>query len=249
MPSSWIPEPVGMVWVALFAAVTVNHVGHAVFLPGRHRRWHAGHVLMAVGMTVMFWPGAGMLVATSAGVVVYAAAAALLATVLVVAGVRGARVGRLWLLSVADLAAMAYMLAMMSSRVAWLSVVAAVWFAAQAVGWASGWFGRVLERGGLGEPAPPTHAATPLSGAVPASRAGGPDPRAQPADRQDAGATRTTTGARVVTALRRRVVDGGRGDWSVRISLTVMAVGMAYMLLAMQFGVDTAGMMPDMGEM
>lgn len=48
--------------------------------------------------------------------------------------------------------------------------------------------------------------------------------------------------------VARRVVDGGRRDWSVRIALAVMSAGMAYMLLAMQFGMP-AHAMPDMSGM
>ncbi len=245
--STWLPEPVGLVWAAAFAVVTVIHVVHATLMPGRHRHWHAGHVLMAVGMTVMFWPGAGMLVPASAGVAVYATVAALVAMTLIVARLRGARVGWLWLLGVVEFAVMAYMFAMTTTQVAWLSVLAAAWFAVQTIGWASGWLGQVLERGGLGELAPPTHPAAPLTEVVATSDtdlgAGvGPDVAGQQPDPGGAMATMTTTRARVATAMRRRVIDGGRGDWSVRITLTVMAAGMAYMLLAMQFGMAPMAM-------
>jgi hypothetical protein len=239
--STWIAEPVGWVWVAVFAVVALVHVGHVALMHGRHRRWHAGHVLMAVGMVVMFWPGARSLVPASAGVAVYAVAAAGVAVTLVVSRLRGARVGWLWLLGVVDFAAMAYMFAMMTTAVAWLSVLVAVWFVVQAIGWASGWLGRALEHGGLGEPAPATHPASGLTDVVTAGGArgahGDPDRGAGKAhDLAGVAATATTTRARVATTVRRRVIDGGRGDWSVRIALTVMAVGMAYMLLAMQFG-------------
>lgn len=54
--------------------------------------------------------------------------------------------GRLWLVSVTDFAAMAHMFTMMSAQLAWLSVVATAWFAAQTVAWAFDLAGRALGR-------------------------------------------------------------------------------------------------------
>lgn len=236
----------GVVWTVAFALVAVVHLGHAVMMPGRHRVWHAGHIVMAAGMVVMFWPGqpmSGFLAA--AGVWVYASAAGLAALGWGIARWRRIRPGWLWLAGVADFAAMAYMFAMMSAQLAWLSVAAAVWFAAQTVGWASGWWPRVLEHGGLGEPAPATRAvsgiAPPNGVAVSAERVETrPDamaPAAGVAGSGPAGGIRLS--ARAVTAVRRRVIDGGIRDWSVRITLAVMAAGMGYMIVAMQFGMPT----------
>lgn len=259
--NAWVPPVAGAVWTGLlFVLVALVHLGHVVVMAGRHRCWHAGHVLMAAGMVVMFWPAGSMLVSAPVGMGIYAAATATLALGVVLAKARGARVGVLWLVSVVDLAAMVYMFAMTSHRLLWLSVTAAVWFGAQAVGWAGGWLGGVLERGGLGEPVPATHAgsapaAAEVSGSGAAeqvrTRYGASEsPPAAPAGGSGAGsgaATATLTGTAVVTVVRRgvsRVVDGGPRDWSVRVSLTVMAVGMSYMLLAMQFGMTAMPAMP-----
>lgn len=232
-------------------------------MTGRHRRWHASHVLMAAGMVVMFLPTNGMLIPAAAGVWVFALAAGLLALALFIARLRGAALGPLWAANVVDLAAMAYMFAMMSTRLAWVSVPAAAWFAVQALGWATGWLGRVLERGGLGETAPPTHhaaATTTVAGQEP-----DPSPTAEVHEisTQEQGGEQTGAPVGVMTitaavtsrvaAIQRRVVDGGHQDWSVRLTLSVMAAGMAYMLLAMQFGMspmpNMTGGMPGMGGM
>lgn len=244
MTNTWIPESVGIVWAALFGLVVLVHLGHVVILRGPHRRWHVGHVLMAAGMIVMFAPTpGGMLVGPVVGTVVFVAAAGLLAVLLVIARCLGHRIGRLWLVSVIDLAWMAYMFAMMSSsRLAWLSVLGAVWFGAQAVGWAGGRLGRVLERGGLGEDGvaavrPGLAVGTTIlvnSGppsTPPQSPTSAPGSSRRPAELGGRG-----SGTVQSELLAEGVVDGGRRDWSVRVTLTVMAVGMAYMLLAMRFG-------------
>lgn len=264
--NAWLPPLAGTVWAGLFVLVALVHLGHVAVMSARHRCWHAGHVLMAAGMVVMFWPGGSMLVPAPVGVGIYAVATATPAVAVVLARARGNRVGVLWLVTVLDLAAMVYMFAMMSHRVAWLSVAAAVWFAAQAVGWAGGWLGAVLERGGLGEPVPATHAGSAAAAAgmagngaaeqVRVPQVGSENPPVAQAGGSGAGSgavTATLTATTVATAVRRgvsRVVDGGRRDWSVRVTLTVMAVGMSYMLLAMQFGISAMpSMSPGMGGM
>jgi hypothetical protein len=257
--NTWIPDPVAVVWVVLFAMVAIVHLGHAAVMGWRHRIWHAGHVVMAIGMGVMFWPGTPLLgLPAAAGIWVYGVLAGLLALALAIIWWRGVRLGMLWLVSVVDFAAMAYMFAMMSDRLAWLSVLAAAWFTAQLIGWASGWLGAVLERGGLGEPGPVTHA-VPGASVTDGARFPGERPRHAPgragtgspgvepdtaAASESAGAV--TVVARAATAVRRHVTDGGRRDWSVRITLAVMAAGMGYMMLAMQFGMTGMGAMSGM---
>ncbi|SFO64056.1 protein of unknown function [Pseudonocardia ammonioxydans] len=266
---SWITGPVGMVWATLFVLVAIVHVAHMAVMSGRHRLWHGAHVLMAAGMVIMFWPGGMRLVPARVAMAVYSLAAGTLVVVLVAAKLRRARLGPLWLANVVDLAAMAYMFAMMTTRLAWLSALGVVWFSVQMLGWASGRLGRVLERGGLGERLPPTHAFadTPCGGTAHRDLANG-----CPGDRPTgylAGAvgdlrptedgpgrlegTATARMGQVAPAVRghvaHRVVDGGSRDWSVRIALAVMSAGMIYMLLAMQFGVPTTHAMPDMPGM
>lgn len=247
MTSAWIPGPVAVVWTVLFVVVLLVHLGHAGVMRGRHRFWHIGHVLMAAGMVVMFWlAGSGGLVPARPGVVVFVAAALVLGVSLVVAWARGVALGPLWLVSVADLAWMAYMFAMTGTRLVWLSVLGVVWFGVQVVGWAGGRLGRVLEHGGLGDPAP---GSLPLvSQSVARSTAGSAG-----SGEAEAASGPVGTGTPAGVAQLRGVIDGGHRDWSVRASLTVMALGMAYMLLAMQFGMSPmpsmTGGMPGMGGM
>lgn len=256
MTSGWIPAPVAVVWSVLFVVALVVHVWHAGVMGGRHRLWHLGHVLMAAGMVVMFWSaGSTMEVPAGVGVVVYLAAAGFLAASLVMARASGAMLGPLWLVSVADLAWMAYMFAMMGSRLVWLSVLGVIWFAVQALGWAGGRLGRVLEGRGLGDPGPVTPGSAALVGQRTDSGAAEPTGSTEPgATGRVRHAVGSSSGQEVIADIEAGrlagVVDGGRRDWSVRLSLTVMGVGMAYMLLAMPFGMAPmsggAGGMPGM---
>ncbi len=260
MMNAWMPYPVAVGWTVIFAMVAVVHLGHAAVMGWRHRLWHCGHVFMALGMIAMFWPATPLLgMPAAAGTWVFGVVAGLSVLILAIAWQRGVRLGPLWLVSVLDAAAMAYMFAMMSDRLAWLSVWAAAWFTALTIGWASGWLGAVLERGGLGEPHPvirsvpgtmaasaqqddyyaqswPSEAGT----ALPELAAPARFESAASADTQPAGAV--TGVSHAITAARRTIIDGGRHDWSVRITLTAMAAGMGYMMLAMQFGMAPMGM-------
>lgn len=257
MTTMWIPTPAAVLATAVFVVIGAVHIWHLVVMGVRHRVWHGVHVLMAVGMVVMFWPtGRAMLVPPAVGVWVFAVAAVLLAVGLVAAYARAAGVGVLWLVSMVDLAAMAYMFAMMSTPVGWLSVLAAVWFAGQALGWAAGWLGLVLEHRGLGEAVPPTHDTLGSPGPGPTATGPSSTPVLRPgvaAVSMTATATSSTPPPKAAAAPGGgRVVDGGTRDWSVRVSLALMSLGMAYMLLAMQLGMpmmDPAAGMPGMAGM
>ncbi|MGH3094390.1 MAG: DUF5134 domain-containing protein [Streptosporangiales bacterium] len=199
---------------AAFFVVLVVHVWHLVDCDRRARAWHGGHVLMALGMIDMFLPTHGMLVGAGVGEGVFAAAVVLVAGFLVVEVVRGARVGALWLVGGIDLAAMVYMFAMSQVRVSWLSWLLVAWFCLQAIGWASGWLGAAGRRGLGGSPrARPALAGT-----------GGPG-----------AATRRSAAEDV-----ERDYDGAQ-SLSVRVTLLVMSLGMAYMFLAMQLGMTHMG--------
>lgn len=224
----WIPAPVAVAWSLLFMLVVLVHVWHAVVLGGRHRLWHLGHVLMAVGMVVMFWPdGSAMGSPAAVGVAVYLGAAGFVVVSLAVARARRLDLGPLWPVIAVDLAWMAYMFAMASYRLMWLSVLGVLWFAAQALGWATGRLGRVLERGGLGEAVPASVGSTPSNRGTEAT---------EPSSTNQVGRGERGASGDSEPEILDGVIDSGRRDWSVRISLAVMGAGMAYMLLAMQFG-------------
>ncbi len=220
MENLWLPSWLGLTWTAVFAIVLTVHLWHVVVMTGQHRLWHGVHVLMAVGMIVMFAPTDRMIVSGGFGAVVFGTAAAGLAGALLGERVaRGAGVGRLWLVSLVDLAAMSYMFAMMSIRLVWLTLPLVAWFALQATGWASGRLCTVLADRGLDGP---SLVSAPALTAV--------------------GATATSTPPGVVGTRFQLLPDPGEAHHgavhssAIRVTLSLMAVGMAYMLIAMQFG-------------
>lgn len=225
MVNPLLPAWLGLAWTAVLGVVVAVHLWHVAVLSGRNRRWHAAHVLMAIGMIVMFAPAGGTLVPGGLGAAIFAAAAAGLAGVLLAAVAQGARVGRLWLVTLVDLAAMACMFVMMvSTRPGWLAVPLVVWFGLQTAAWASGRLGTVLADGGLGGPRDVVIGERVGVGAVATRRAPGP-----------AGAP---------TPLSAVPRHGPGHSSAIRMTLSLMALGMAYMLVAMQYGTDAS--MPGM---
>jgi hypothetical protein len=220
--NSWLPPAAGLAWAIVFALIVITHLYHALVMTGRHRLWHSGHILMALGMIAMFAPTHAMIIPAGVGMIVFGLAAVVLAAILLSARARGSQIGPLWVISLLDLAWMIYMFRAMPTMTSttarpgmpavtgmagglvWLSVLGGVWFAVQALCWGGGLLGRVLDRHGLGK----------------------------------------TTSTVQPDERHHGVVDGGAHDWSVRVSLTLMSIGMAYMLLAMQFGMPV---MPHMG--
>lgn len=196
MGSDWIPTWLSVLALVGYAGVVLVHVHHARALRGPSRWWHAGHLLMALGMIDMFWPSSagGAPVGETAGVVVFAVATACALGLLAWTAARGGH-WQLWVVSVADLAAMVYMFAMMSHSSAALTVLFVSWSVLGGLGWASGDAERILG----------FHAAD----------AHGADAEAE------------------------HTVHGGA---DLRATLAFMAVGTAYMLLAMQYGMPGHGM-------
>jgi hypothetical protein len=214
MSTFWSSPSIAACWTIVFILIGFVHVWHVALLPGRHRLWHGGHTLMTLGMIIMSLPSRTMLVPPATGTVVFTLAALALAGYVLSTRLRGGGVGGLWAAGIIDLGWMAVMFTEMTAAgPAWVNIIGAVWFVAQALGWATGLLGRVLDRHGLGS----------------ASAAAGPEEHHY--RRADDGG----------------VVDGGTHDWSVRVSLTLMGLGMAYMLLAFNYG--TSGSMPGMSPM
>ena len=255
MTNSWLPSWLGVVWVVLMAAVAVVHVRHLLTLPDITRAWHTGHVLMAAGMVVMFWPGGTLLTPTVGvvGRVVFVVAALAAATWSVVDRRRRGRWTSVWPLLTADLAAMVWMFAVMAPGGAgmgaamgpggstsmgptWVNAVLALWFAVEAARWLSGSLVRSAERD--------LHLELPV----------------ETLERADATATAATGGDALATSggeaaaagPAREIPRGVGGDvpstpagahaWhgvSLRATLTIMSAGMAYMLAAMAFGASS----------
>jgi hypothetical protein len=105
-----LPEWLALIWLFVFAAIAVSHCRHLFSSHGQRRIWHAGHVLMAIGMAAMYTTSVVDGVhADRAGEIVFVyAAAATLAWMLVQVLYRRA-VNVLWTMMVTDLGAMAYM--------------------------------------------------------------------------------------------------------------------------------------------
>lgn len=159
MPIAYLPTWAAVLVTVLLLAVLAVHLRHVVALEGRHRMWHGVHVLMAAGMVVMVAPTQVPLLPAPAGAAGYGVAAAILLGLVVTVPVPPQRIGALWLVSVLDLAAMAYMFALPALGIAWVTVLLALWFVVQAVGWLTAGLLAALDDGGLGTPLPPAAAA------------------------------------------------------------------------------------------
>jgi hypothetical protein len=230
VPSPWLPSWLGLTWVAIFAVILIAHLWHIVIMTGRDRLWHSVHVLMALGMIVMFAPTGRMIVPSSVGMAVFAASAVAVACLLLWDYAHRHNLGQLWAASVVDLATMVYMFAMMSTRVLWLTILLAVWLVLQAAGWVTGRLWAVLEAGGLGGTRPVQTrvlAATKIT-AGPAARQPNQDLAAHSTPAPHPPAHNHSHGARVVICT----------------TLALMSLGMVYMLIAMQFGMPPMPGMP-----
>ena len=132
----WVPMWLQVIASGAFVVVAVLHVWHAVREPVRVQLWHAGHVLMALGMLAMFLPLHQVLVPAWLGVGLFAVVAAVALGVLGADLVRRRRVAWSWLVAAVDFGSMALMFAETTAH--WLVAVLVGWFALQAAGWASG---------------------------------------------------------------------------------------------------------------
>jgi hypothetical protein len=144
-----LPDWLSVIWSLVFIAVIVLHARHVVETHRERRLWHAGHVLMAVGMLFMYAPpsidhlGIGaafwqIVFANAAGAIVLAALAVTL---------NGVAVNRLWLVLAFDMAAMVYMWSPNGwvTPITWLLVA---YFGLQALLWATNRY-RMLDGHGL----------------------------------------------------------------------------------------------------
>jgi hypothetical protein len=131
-----LPEWLAVIWLLVFAAIVASHCRHLLASHGQRRVWHAGHVIMAVGMTVMYATSVvhGIHASSVWEVVFGYAAAATLAWMLVQLLYRRA-INVLWAMMVLDLSAMAYMWSP-SDLVAPVSWLLVGYFSAQAALWA-----------------------------------------------------------------------------------------------------------------
>jgi Domain of unknown function (DUF5134) len=131
-----LPNWLAVIWMLVFLAIIAVHGRHVLESEGQRRVWHSGHVLMAVGMAVMFAPASVNHFNIPAGFWSLAFANAAIAIVLwmLVQAFAARGTNLLWLLMAFDLAAMAYMWSPsgFQAPVTWLLVA---YFTAQAVLW------------------------------------------------------------------------------------------------------------------
>ena len=106
-----MPAWLGLVFTFALVVVVIAHFRHLVEAPGESRLWHASHVLMGVGMAVMFAPAAIDHIAIPAVVwqLLFANAAGVVLALLLFRTLEGRATNLLWLAAAADLAAMVYM--------------------------------------------------------------------------------------------------------------------------------------------
>jgi hypothetical protein len=133
-----LPEWLAVVWTLICIAIVVVQVRHLRDSTGQRRAWHAGLALIACGMAFMFAPASIDHFDIPSGFWQLAFAngsLAVFAWVLTQAFSRQA-INALWLLTVVDLAALAYMWSPsgFQAPISWLLVA---YFAAQSLLWAS----------------------------------------------------------------------------------------------------------------
>lgn len=228
MNNGWLPTSVEAGWIAIYLCVLLAHAHHAWNLSGRDRLWHISHIVMSLGMIDMFWP-TNRPVGERAGEVVFALASVLALAVGVHAALH-AMGWRAWVPSTVDLTGMVYMFAMMSHRTAGLTLVFVAWSLLEAILWASGYAFLALRLDPSDAASVDPHGAGTSPGInIVQSPATSPSP--------------TTTLARATTPA---TVAGADHGWNLRLTLTAMTLGMAYMFLVMQYGMAGMGHMTGM---
>lgn len=170
-----LAAPARWTWVAILLLILLLHVPHAVRMHGIHRLWHVGHALMAAGMGYMFVPLRDRGDARWPWEIIYGAAFAFAAGYAVLRLRNGSRIDMAWITLTIGMAGMVCMWAM-AGRDAWGPVgpLAAIWFAAESVGWftgalagqrATGWLPAAIgpPHGGARARAPCLGGSTPLA--------------------------------------------------------------------------------------
>lgn len=214
---------------AAFVVVLIVHLGHLAGHTRRGRAWHGGHVRMALGMIDMFAPTTRMIVSAVVGEVAFAAAALTVGAFVVSELVRHGRVSWLWLIAGVDLAAMGYMFAVSSTRLECMAGLLVAWFAAQALGWTTGALSTLADTD-LSEPDTAPASESPETVTAATAAPSGP-------------ATRMLSLKHTITTITTAAHHGSAHSLSIRTSLMVMNLGMAYMFLAVQLGmIPMAGM-------
>lgn len=212
-----VPQWLALLWTCALVAVVIFHWRHLLECRGERRLWHAGHVLMGVGMVFMFAPASidHLDIPAAFWQLVFANASAVVVAMILTRALEGRKTNILWLAAALELGAMTYM--WLGQTLGALSWVLVGYFLVDCAFWAIGadrWVdGRLWIRSarrpsavklGSGE-----GAAVQLGG-VAMALSGGED-------------ATTALGSPASLVC----------DLDVRASLATMAFGMAYMLAAM----------------
>jgi hypothetical protein len=214
-----LPGALCTVAVLAYLAIFGNHVRHARETSGQRRLWHLGHVVMALGMAYMFVPASAVpfTIADGRWQALYGIGLALVAAWLLCQALSRGGASGLWLLLAADLLAMLYMWSpgAMQGSLSWLFVV---YLTAEALVWSSG---RIV---GVDRNLMPARGYSVSNAAVGAGAGAGAG--ARESGRPPA---HTGTGALSIAATATLACER-----DLRVSMSAMTLGMAYMVLAMQ---------------
>jgi hypothetical protein len=133
-----LPSWLAVLWMLAFFAIIAVHGRHVLESHGQRRFWHSGHVVMAIGMAVMFAPASIDYFDIPSGFWSLAFANGAIAVLLwmLVQAFDGRGTNLLWLVMALDLGAMAYMWSPsgFQAPITWLLVA---YFAAQSLLWVS----------------------------------------------------------------------------------------------------------------
>lgn len=110
-----LPNWLAVIWMLVFFVIIAIHGRHVLESDGQRRYWHSGHVLMALGMAVMYAPASvdHFNIPTGFWSLAFANVAIAIVLWVMVQAFAGRGTNLLWLLMAFDLAAMAYMFAAM----------------------------------------------------------------------------------------------------------------------------------------
>ncbi|MEA2199334.1 MAG: hypothetical protein QOJ25_3385 [Solirubrobacteraceae bacterium] len=106
-----LPDWLAVIWVLVFLGVFLVHIRHLVQTRGPRQLWHAGHILMAIGMAFMFIPASivDLNIPASFWQLTFAGAALVIVAWMLTEAVDRHPINALWIVAVTDLAAMVYM--------------------------------------------------------------------------------------------------------------------------------------------
>jgi len=215
-----LPDWLRAAWAAGMCVVMALHLWHAARIRGQSRWWHAGHVLMAVGMALMYaLPQMSHPRLYHAGIAVYSVAAAAALAAALASSWRTGAIDPLWAFAALDMGVMIYMC--VTDRVVALNWMLVAYLGGQFIMWTLNLWCRWTEFPTTTPPVPPGDSAVGAGWRADVGRSPGGQAVLAPARPI---AVRTPEGAPGLLA---------HCSPSVRMTLALMAAAMAYMLALM----------------